>query len=335
MRCRLVKFRCREPCVRRPVAPEPRLDTRPDPSEGKRVAPHTDIRREGLSGWLPAAFVPYALLMRLDRPIGSWLLFLPGLWAFAAAAPSWGRGLWLTLLFGLGAVVMRGAGCVVNDLWDRDLDRRVERTAGRPLASGAVSARRALLFLVALSVLGLAILLQLPRTAIWLGVASLVPIVLYPLAKRVTDWPQAMLGIVFTWAAPMGWAAATGALSAPALLLWAAGFGWTLAYDTIYAHQDREDDALVGIRSSALTLGERTRPFLALAFAGCIALVAMAGLRAGLNPVFLLGLALPAAHFAWQWHRLDIHDPALCLRLFRSNRDAGLLIALALLLGRL
>ncbi|WP_052401792.1 4-hydroxybenzoate octaprenyltransferase [Muricoccus aerilatus] len=311
------------------------MDTRRDPSEGGRVAPHTDIRRDGLVGWLPTSLVPYALLMRLDRPIGSWLLFLPGLWAFAAAAPSWGRGIWLTFLFGLGAVVMRGAGCVVNDLWDRDLDRQVARTAARPLASGAVSARQALVFLAALCIVGLVILLQLPPAAILLGVASLVPIVLYPLAKRVTDWPQAVLGVVFTWAAPMGWAAATGGLSAPGLLLWAAGFGWTLAYDTIYAHQDREDDALVGIRSSALTLGERTRPFLMVAFAGCIALVATAGVRAGLNPIFLIGLAMPVAHFAWQWRVIDIHDPALCLRLFKSNRDAGLLIALALLLGRL
>ncbi|WP_458094140.1 4-hydroxybenzoate octaprenyltransferase [Roseomonas sp. WA12] len=311
------------------------MDTGDDPSDRKAVAPYTDIRREGLSAWLPGALVPYTLLMRLDRPIGSWLLFLPGPWAFAVAAPSWGRGLWLALLFGVGAVVMRGAGCVVNDLWDRDLDRQVERTRGRPLASGAVSAWQALVFLAGLLVLGLVILLQLPPAAILLGVASLIPIALYPLAKRVTDWPQAVLGVVFTWAAPTGWAAATGGLDTPALLLWAAGFFWTLAYDTIYAHQDREDDALVGNRSSALTLGERTRPFLAVTFTLCIALLAAAGLSAGLNPLFLAGLALPAAHFAWQVRRLDIRDPALCLRLFRSNRDAGLLIALALLLGRL
>ncbi|WP_073136915.1 4-hydroxybenzoate octaprenyltransferase [Muricoccus roseus] len=311
------------------------MDTGRDPSDRKAVAPYTDIRREGLSAWLPDALVPYALLMRLDRPIGSWLLFLPGLWAFAAAAPDWGRGAWLTLLFALGAVVMRGAGCVVNDLWDRDIDRRVERTRGRPLASGAVSPKQALAFLAGLLLVGLAILLQLPPAAIGLGVASLLPIVLYPLAKRVTDWPQAVLGVVFTWAAPMGWASATGVLEAPALLLWAAGFAWTLAYDTIYAHQDREDDAMVGIGSSALTLGERTRPFLGVAFAVCILLLAAAGWAAGLHPVFVAALLLPAAHFSWQVHRLDIHDPGLCLRLFRSNRDAGLLIALALLLGRL
>jgi len=311
------------------------MDTGDDPSDRKGVAPYTDIRREGLSAWLPAALIPYALLMRLDRPIGSWLLFLPGLWAFAAAAPSWERGLWLTFLFAVGSVVMRGAGCVVNDIWDRDLDRKVERTTGRPLASGAVSVRQALIFLAALMLIGLVILLQLPPAAIWLGVASIIPIILYPLAKRVTNWPQAMLGITFTWAAPTGWAASTGVLELPALLLWAAGFCWTLAYDTIYAHQDREDDALVGNRSSALTLGDRTRPFLFVTYAWVILLLAAAGLLAGLNPLFLVALAAPAAHFAWQARRLDINDPALCLRLFKSNREAGLLIAAALLLGRL
>lgn len=300
----------------------------------RRVTSYTDIRAEGAARWLPPALVPYALLMRLDRPIGFPLLFLPGLWAFAAAAPDLRTGLWLTLLFGIGAVVMRGAGCVVNDLWDRDLDRQVERTRGRPLASGAVSTRGALALLLLLLLIGLVVLLQLPWAAVWLGIASLVPIALYPLAKRVTDWPQAVLGIVFSYAAPMGWVAATGALTMPGLLLWLAGFCWILGYDTIYAHQDREDDALVGIRSSARTLGDRTRPFLIGVFGGTTALLAAAGLAAGLNPLFLAGLALPAAHFAWQVRRLDIRDPALCHRVFLSNRDAGLLIALALLLGR-
>ena len=300
----------------------------------RAVTSYTDIRAEGAVRLLPPALLPYALLMRLDRPIGSWLLFLPGLWAFAAAAPDWRRGAWLVLLFGVGAVVMRGAGCVVNDLWDRDIDRRVERTRGRPLASGAITPRGALVLLAVLLLIGLAILLQLPSAAVWLGVASLVPVALYPLAKRVTDWPQAVLGVVFSTAAPIGWVAATGALTAPGLLLWLAGFFWTLGYDTIYAHQDREDDALLGIGSSALALGERTRPFLVGVFGGVIAALAAAGVTAGLHPLFLAGLALPAAHFAWQVRRLDIGDPGRCLRLMRANRDAGLLIALALLLGR-
>jgi len=296
---------------------------------------HTDIRSTGWVARLPQAWRPYALLMRLDRPIGSWLLFLPGLWAFAMVAPDWRQGLWLTALFGLGAVLMRGAGCVVNDLWDRDLDRQVERTAGRPLASGALRARHALVFLALVLAAALLILLQLNRTAQWSGVASLLPVVLYPLAKRVTDWPQAVLGVIFSWAAPMGYAAVTGGLDAAALALWAAGFFWILGYDTIYAHQDREDDALVGIRSSALRLGDKTRPFLILCYGLTMALLALAGWLAGLAPWYLLGLALPGAMLARQVIQLDIADPALCLRLFKANRDVGLAIAAAFLLGRL
>ncbi|NBS45122.1 MAG: hypothetical protein EBT34_15590, partial [Acetobacteraceae bacterium] len=184
---------------------------------------HTDIRAGGWVARLPQGWRPYALLMRLDRPIGSWLLFLPGLWAFALVAPDWRQGLWLTALFGLGAVLMRGAGCVVNDLWDRDLDRKVERTAGRPLASGALRARHALVFLALVLAAALLILLQLNGAAQMLGVASLVPVVLYPLAKRVTDWPQAVLGVIFSWAAPMGYVAVLGGLDGAALALWASG----------------------------------------------------------------------------------------------------------------
>lgn len=296
---------------------------------------HTDIRTSGWVARMPQAWRPYALLMRLDRPIGSWLLFLPGLWAFAMVAPDWRQGLWLTALFGLGAVLMRGAGCVVNDLWDRDLDRQVERTAGRPLASGALRARHALVFLALVLAVALLILLQLNRTAQVLGVASLIPVVLYPLAKRVTDWPQAVLGVIFSWAAPMGYAAVTGGLDAAAFALWAAGFFWILGYDTIYAHQDREDDALVGIRSSALRLGDKTRPFLILCYGLTMALLVLAGWLAGLTPWYLLGLALPGAMLARQVMQLDIADPALCLRLFKANRDVGLAIAVAFLLGRL
>jgi 4-hydroxybenzoate polyprenyltransferase len=284
---------------------------------------------------LPAGWRPYALLMRLDRPIGSWLLFLPGLWAFALVAPDWRQGLWLTALFGLGAVLMRGAGCVVNDLWDRDLDRKVERTAGRPLASGALRARHALVFLALVLAAALLILLQLNVAAQVLGVASLVPVVLYPLAKRVTDWPQAVLGVIFSWAAPMGYVAVMGGLDGAAFALWAAGFFWILGYDTIYAHQDREDDALVGIRSSALRLKDKTRPFLILCYGLTMGLLALAGWLAGLAPWYLLGLAVPGAMLARQVVALDIADPALCLRLFKANRDVGLAIAAAFLLGRL
>jgi 4-hydroxybenzoate polyprenyltransferase len=299
------------------------------------VSAHTDIRAGGWVARLPASWRPYALLMRLDRPIGSWLLWLPGLWAFAMAAPDWGQGLRLAFLFALGAVLMRGAGCIVNDLWDRDLDRKVARTAGRPLASGAVTPRQALALLAALLFFSFLILIQLPRAAILLGLASLLPVALYPLAKRVTDWPQAVLGLVFSWAAPTGYAAATGGLDAAAVALWAAGFFWILGYDTIYAHQDREEDALIGVRSTARKFGERTRPFLAACYAAALALLLVAGWLKGLSWWFAPGLMLPAALLAHQVVRLDIHDPALCLRLFQANREVGLAIAAAFLLGRL
>jgi 4-hydroxybenzoate polyprenyltransferase len=302
---------------------------------GQGPGAHTDIRAQGWVARLPRGWQPYALLMRLDRPIGIWLLLLPGLWAFALAAPDWGTGLWLALLFGLGAAIMRGAGCVVNDLWDRDLDKLVSRTAARPLASGAVSAKRATAFLALLCALGLAILLSLNMLSIGLGVLSLLPVALYPAAKRVTDWPQAVLGLTFSWAAPMGYAAATGRLDGAALALYAAAFLWILGYDTIYAHQDREDDAMVGIRSSALTLGERTRPFLVACYGGTVALLALAGWLGGSGPWFWPALLVPAALLARQVVLLDIHDPALCLKLFQNNREVGLLIALAFLAGRL
>jgi 4-hydroxybenzoate polyprenyltransferase len=230
---------------------------------------------------------------------------------------------------------MRAAGCVVNDLWDRELDRQVERTRGRPLASGAVRPVQALAFLAALCLVGAAVLFQLSWTAIVVGLFSLVPIALYPLAKRVTDWPQAVLGFVFSWAAPTGWAAATGALEPATFALWLAGFFWILGYDTIYAHQDREDDALVGIRSTARKFGESSALFVAGCYAAAIALLGVAGALAGMSIWFFVALLAPAFMLARQARLLDIHDPAACLALFKSNREAGLVIALAFLAGRL
>ncbi len=295
----------------------------------------TDIRATGWVARLPPGWRPYALLGRFDRPIGAWLLLLPGFWAFAMAAPGWAEGLRLALLFTLGAFAMRAAGCVVNDLWDRDLDRQVERTRGRPLAAGTVTPFQALVFLAALCLVGLLVLVQLPVAAIYVGLGSLVLIALYPLAKRVTDWPQAVLGLVFSWAAPTGYAAATGGLDWPALALWAAGFFWILGYDTIYAHQDREDDAKVGIRSTALRLGAGTAGFLAGCYAAVLLLLGLAGLLAGLSWLFLPALLLPAALLARQVLTLDIDDPERCLMLFKSNREVGFVIALAFLAGRL
>jgi 4-hydroxybenzoate polyprenyltransferase len=299
------------------------------------MAPHTDIAATGWVRRLPPAWVPFALLARLDRPIGWWLLFLPGLWAILLGGLPALPSLRLIALFLAGAVLMRAAGCVVNDMWDRDLDRRVARTAGRPLASGAVSMRAALGFLAGLLAISLAILLQLAPKAQYLGTRILILVVLYPLAKRITWWPQVMLGLVFGWGAPMGYAAATGRLDPAAGVLYAAAFCWVVGYDTIYAHQDREDDALIGVRSTARLFGRHSRAFVGACYAAMLVLLGLSGWLAGLSMYFYGALVLPAALLAWQVVRLDIDDPAGCLRLFRANREAGLAVALAILLGRL
>jgi len=302
----------------------------PVPSE---IAGHTDIRADGWVALLPAAWRPYALLARLDRPIGVWLLFLPGLWGIVLARPAPAEALRLALLFAVGSLVMRAAGCVVNDLWDRDIDRRVARTATRPLASGALRPRHALVFLVVLLLIGLAVLLQLNRLSQALGVASLLLVALYPLAKRVTWWPQLVMGFTFGFGAPMGYAAATGRLDAAWAAIYGAAILWDLGFDTIYAHQDREDDALVGVKSTARLFGDRTRPFLGACYAGTVALLVVAGLLAGLSWWFIPSLLLPASLLTRQVAALDIDDPGLCLRLFRANRETGLAVAAALLIG--
>jgi 4-hydroxybenzoate polyprenyltransferase len=299
------------------------------------MQPHTDIVAGGWVARLPASWRPYVLLARLDRPIGAWLLFLPGLWSLLAAGQDVAGTAWLILLFLVGSLVMRAAGCVVNDMWDRDMDRQVTRTAARPLASGELRMRHAFLMLGVLMAAGLAILLQLDRLAQLLGVASLALVVSYPLAKRVTWWPQLMLGFTFGWGAPMGYAAAAGRLDGVAAALYVAAILWILGYDTVYAHQDREDDALVGVRSTARLFAGRTRPFLAMCYAGCVALLAVAGWRAGLGWGFWALLPLPSALLAWQVLRLDENDAALCLRLFKANREVGLAVGLAILAGRL
>jgi 4-hydroxybenzoate polyprenyltransferase len=294
---------------------------------------HTDIVTHGWVARLPRAWLPYILLARLDRPIGTWLLFLPSLWGILLSGPPPGETLRLIVLFGLGSLVMRAAGCVVNDLWDRDIDRRVARTAARPLASGALRPRHALIFLAVLLAIGLLILLQLNRLAQALGVASLLLVALYPLAKRVTWWPQLAMGFTFGFGAPLGYAAGANRLDAAWALLYATAILWDLGFDTIYAHQDREDDALLGIGSSALVLGERTKPFLAATYAGMLLLLALAGYARGLDAWFYPAVTLPAALLARQVAALDINDPANCLRQFRANREAGLAAGVAILLG--
>jgi 4-hydroxybenzoate polyprenyltransferase len=283
----------------------------------------------------PVWLRPYLRLTRLDRPIGWWLLLMPCWWSAALAAiPAgrWGPDPWHVLLFLVGAIVMRGAGCTWNDLVDRDIDARVERTRSRPIPSGQVSVAAAAVFLVLQALLGFAVLLQFNRFAVGLGFASLAVVVIYPFMKRVTYWPQIFLGLAFSWGALMGWAAAYGRLDLPAYLLYAGSIAWVVHYDTIYAHQDREDDALLGLKSTALLFGARTRPALALFSTAAVALIALAGWSAGASIVFALGLAAFAAHLAWQIARMDIADPDLCLRLFKSNRDAGLILFAALIL---
>ena len=299
------------------------------------MSQHTDIVTTGWVARLPRGWVPFALLARFDRPIGAWLLFLPGLWAILLAGQPLWPSLRLIALFLVGAVLMRGAGCVVNDMWDRDMDRRVTRTAGRPLASGSVRVRGAAAFLAVLLAASLLILLQLNPAAQILGVCSLVMVALYPAAKRVTWWPQLMLGFTFGWGAPMGYAAATGRIDATAGLLYAAAIMWILGYDTVYAHQDREDDALIGVRSTARLFGRHSQRFLIACYGTAVALLSAAGAQAGLSMWFLAGLLLPAALLARQVATLDIDDPARCLRLFKANREVGLAVGLAILLGRL
>jgi len=297
------------------------------------MAAHTDIISDGWVARLPSAWRPYVLLARLDRPIGAWLLFLPGLWGILLARPGAMEATRLVVLFGVGAVVMRSAGCVVNDLWDRDIDRRVARTAARPLASGVLRPRQALGFLTALLAAGLAILLQLNGLSWILGTASMVLVGLYPLAKRVTWWPQLMMGFTFGFGAPLGYAAGAGRIDAALVALYGAAILWDLGFDTIYAHQDREDDALLGIGSTARLFGEQTPPFLAACYAGALALLAVAGCLAGLSAWFYPALLVPAALLLRQVMVLDIDNPALCLRLFRANREVGLAVGAAILLG--
>jgi len=281
----------------------------------------------------PARARPYLRLIRFDRPIGTWLLLFPCWWSLALAAAAAGQ--WpdwrLALLFAVGALVMRGAGCTINDLADRDYDAKVARTATRPIPSGQISPRQALVFLALQLLAGLLVLVQLNGFAILLGLAALPLVFAYPFMKRFTYWPQAWLGLTFNWGALMGWAAATGGLAWPPVLLYGAGLCWTLGYDTIYAHQDKEDDALIGVKSSALKLGARTRPWLAGFYAGATALLAAAGLAAGLGWPFFLAVALTAAHFAWQLAALDTANPGDCLMRFNSNRFVGWILLAGLL----
>ena len=277
---------------------------------------------------------PYLRLARYDRPIGSWLLLMPCWWSAALAAGMSGQltmlPAWIALYF-VGAFAMRGAGCTWNDITDRDLDAKVERTRSRPIPAGQVSVSQALVFLVVQALVGLAVLLQFNRFAIMTGIASLVIVAVYPFMKRITWWPQIVLGLAFSWGALMGFAVTLGHIDATAAALYAGSIAWVIGYDTIYAHQDAEDDALIGVKSTALLFGARTQAALVVFYALAVVLIGAALALAGTGWPAWLGLAAFAAQLVWQIRRLDIRDPALCLRLFKSNRDAGLLLFAGLL----
>ena len=285
----------------------------------------------------PSWAQPYLKLSRLDRPIGTWLLLLPCWWSIALAAPA---GDWpdidLILLFGIGAVAMRGAGCTFNDIVDRRFDALVERTRHRPLPSGQVSLVQAVLWMLGQALAGLVVLLNLKPLAIMLGIQSLMLVAIYPFMKRVTWWPQVFLGLAFNWGAVMGWAAVQNSLALAPAVLYLAGIAWTLGYDTIYAHQDKEDDALIGVKSTARLFGTDT-PLWLIGFYGFAWLsIALAGSLAGLAwPFFVLLLLFGATHLTWQVMTLNIDDSSDCLAKFRANRDFGLIVFLAIVAGRL
>lgn len=299
---------------------------------------HTDIIRAGwIDHKLPDWMRPYAYLMRLDRPIGTWLLLLPGWWAIMAGGQGIANldwyGFYLMALFGVGAIIMRGAGCVINDLWDVDYDRQVERTKDRPLASGAVSKLQAVFFMLILLWIGLIILVQLPTSAILIGCAVMVLVVTYPLAKRVTWYPQVVLGLTFNIGALMGWASIVGEVETPAYLLYVAGILWTLGYDTIYAHQDKTDDAIVGVKSTALKFGDTSGLWVFWFYIGTAVLLYASGMMLDVSWPFYLIWALAAFHLVSQVVSWDMNNPVSCLHEFRSNRYFGLIILVAFALG--
>ncbi len=292
-------------------------------------------------GWvdrlLPAPARPFARLARLDRPIGTWLLLFPCWWsiAFASPQPLSRESLTLFALFGIGALAMRGAGCTFNDICDRDFDAQVARTRDRPLPSGQVTVRGALVFLAILLAAGLCILLALNPFAIAVGLASLVLVFTYPLSKRVTYWPQFVLGLAFNWGALLGWAAVRGEIGLAPVLLYAAGIFWTLGYDTIYAHQDRRDDPAAGVKSTARRLGLGSKPWLFAFYLIAAALFAATGHVVGLGWIFFAGLALATMQLVWQVADVDLDAPKDCLAKFRSNRLVGWLILAAAVAAQL
>jgi len=274
---------------------------------------------------LPASWRPYARLARWDRPIGWWLLMWPCWWSVALASAAGGMlpNVVTLALFMAGAIPMRGAGCTYNDIIDRDFDANVERTRSRPIPSGQVSVEAAMLFMLAQALVALVVVLQFNTYAVVTAFGSLVIVAFYPLAKRVTDWPQVVLGLAFSWGALVGWAAVTGGLSLAPFLLYAGAIAWTVGYDTIYAHQDKRDDAIIGVRSTARLFGAHTKLAVGIAYTVTVLLFAAAMVAAGVGVAAFVGLAAFAAHLVLQLRKVATEDPASCLAAFRSNRIAG------------
>jgi 4-hydroxybenzoate polyprenyltransferase len=302
------------------------------PTHGDRGAIGDAVPDNWVDRLAPSSWRPYFRLARLDRPIGLWLLVFPCWWSVALAGVSDHRpypNLWFFTLFLAGAVVMRGCGCAYNDYVDRDIDAKVARTASRPIPSGQVSSERALAFAVALAFVGLAVLVQFNLFTILLGIGSLTIVAVYPFAKRYTDWAQLVLGLAFNWGALVGWSAVKGSIGWPAVLLYLGSVAWTVGYDTIYAHQDREDDRALGLRSTALRFGENTQTWLGALYGIAVVFWLAAGFMAGAHLIFVTAVVLVSLQLSWQVSTLDVADAGNCLRRFRSNRDVGI----ALLLG--
>jgi 4-hydroxybenzoate polyprenyltransferase len=309
----------------------------PPPTVSTDTAALPPVADAATGNWVdrvaPLAWRPYLRLARLDRPIGAWLLMLPCWWSLALAEVSRLRpypNVWYLLLFAVGALVMRGAGCAYNDYVDRDFDAKVARTANRPIPSGQVKPHHALMFAVILALIGFMVLVQFNAFTIWLGISSLALVAVYPFMKRITYWPQLVLGLVFNWGALVGWAAVKGSLALAPLLLYAGAVLWTIGYDTIYAHQDKEDDLMLGLKSTAIRFGDATIDYVGALYAGAIVLWALAGAVAGTHLVYFTAVALIALQLAWQVTTLDTQDAGNCLRRFRSNRDVGLALFLGL-----
>jgi 4-hydroxybenzoate polyprenyltransferase len=300
----------------------------------------SDIAEKGwVKNLLPKPIQPYALLMRLDRPIGTWLLLLPCWWSLALGWQLNQEKIsllelgYLYFLFSIGAILMRGAGCTINDLWDRKLDQLVARTADRPIASGVVGVNNAVLFLLLQLTLSLAVLLQLNKTCWFLGILVLLLVFSYPAFKRFTYWPQFILGLTFNWGALMGWASITGQIDTSSVILYLAGIFWTLGYDTIYAHQDKEDDALIGIKSSALALKSSTKLFIYIVYTITIFGIFLIGWINGFSIPFYLFILIAFCQLIWQIRTVNLDNPRECLSKFKSNRLFGFLITFAIFIG--